>query len=262
MQTIAKLYGMPRSASTPKIIFAGNRPIALSCLKMLLQRGITPVALLVPNGTNAECTTEMRALLPGIPCLQGKAFRLKKNLKLLRSLAPDYLLSVHFPLIIPQTILDIARVGALNLHPAYLPWNRGWHTPSWAILEGTPYGATLHWIDAGMDTGPIALQKRVGILRNDTAHTLYQRALAAETEIFRKAIPLLKRNALPKKKQRGKGTTHRKSDLEMMRHIAPAMMSEQEISKRIRALSTNVIDEAAYVEVSGHRHLLRIEHAS
>ncbi|MCH7600390.1 MAG: hypothetical protein IH973_11595, partial [Myxococcales bacterium] len=41
--------------------------------------------------------------------------------------------------------------------------------PSWAILENTPYGATLHWVEEGMDTGDIALQREVSVLPSDTA---------------------------------------------------------------------------------------------
>jgi methionyl-tRNA formyltransferase len=245
--------------STLKIVFAGNRRIGLTCLNMLLKAGITPVMLFVPDGTHAECTKEMRKLLSGVPCMEGKEFRSKRCMDLLKKLCPDYLLSIHFPLILPQEILEIPTVGALNLHPAFLPWNRGWHTPSWAIMDGTPFGATLHWIDAGLDTGPIALQKRVAILPSDTAHELYQNALRAEEEVFRKAIPLLKKHCLLRKQQRGKGTAHKKADLEHMRCIDPKTMSEAEIDRRIRALTTNNPDEAAYFEANGHRHTLRIE---
>ena len=231
--------------STVRIAYAANRRIGLSCLRKLLAAGVRPVVLLVPEGDNAECTAEMEALLPDVPVLRGKAFSLPENLELLTSLKLDYLLSIHFPLILPKTILATASHGALNLHPAYLPWNRGWHTPSWAILEGTPYGATLHWIDEGLDTGPIALQKKVEVHADDTAHVLYQRALAAEGEIFAEAIPQLQTHSLPRVPQSGKGTSHAKADLEKMRKL-DASLSPEEKKLRIRALTTNNPGEAAY----------------
>ncbi len=243
----------------PSIIFAGNRQIGLTCLATLIRSGIQPVALLVPDGADAECTKEMEKLLPDAPCFRGKTFAESQNLKSLKKLGADYILSIHFPLIIPKAALKLARIGTLNLHPAYLPWNRGWHTPSWAIIDGTPFGATLHWIDEGLDTGPIALQKRIAVKPDDTAHMLYQRALKEEQKIFRRAIPLLKRHALPKVKQRGKGTAHRKSDLEAVRRIDLERMSASDIDRRVRGLTTNTIEEAAYIEDNGHRHLLRIE---
>jgi methionyl-tRNA formyltransferase len=152
---------------------------------------------------------------------------------------------VHFPHIIPSALLNIPSIGALNLHPAYLPWNRGWHTPTWAIYDQTPYGATLHWIDEGLDTGPIALQKRIDILDSDTADALYQRALAAEEELFAEAIPLLLEGTLPKIPQDGEGTSHKKKDIASLRELSNDMTSE-EIERRTRALTTNNSDEAAF----------------
>jgi len=204
-----------------------------------MKAGIRPVALLVPDGANAERTTEMKKLLKNVPTFSGKQFRTKRAVQTLRKLQPDYILSVHFPLIIPKEILAIPKKGTLNLHPAYLPWNRGWHTPSWAILEGTPYGATLHWVDDGIDTGPIALQKRVPVKKTDTADELYERALAAEVLVFKKALPLIKKHMLLKKKQKGKGTVHKKADLESVRELHPERMSNDEVQRKIRALTTN-----------------------
>lgn len=248
---------MPVRSATPKVIYAANRPIGLQCLRLLMKAGIRPVALLVPEGENAEKTAEMKKLLKNVPVFSGKQFREKRAEKTLRRLEPDYILSVHFPLIIPKEILRIPTNGTLNLHPAYLPWNRGWHTPTWAIIDGTPYGATLHWVDDGIDTGPIALQKRIRVKKTETADELYQRALAAEVAVFKKALPLLKKNKLPKKKQRGKGTVHKKAELESVRELHPERMTNDEVQKRIRALTTNNPEESAYLEIDGERFLIR-----
>lgn len=223
--------------STISIVYAANRLIGVDCLKMLLQAGLKPSTLLLPeNGSHNE---ELLALLPDIPTSIGKTI----DTTLVNN--SDYLISVHFPHIIPQEIIDLPRIGALNLHPAYLPWNRGWHTPTWAIYDGTPYGATLHWIDQGLDTGPIALQKEINVLKDDTADALYQRALAAELEVFTEAIPLIKTNALPRIPQVGAGTSHLKKDIESIRELSKSMTPE-EIDRRTRALTTNNPEEAPY----------------
>ncbi|NOS67633.1 MAG: hypothetical protein HOO67_04695, partial [Candidatus Peribacteraceae bacterium] len=159
---------MTKTPSTPpRIVYAANRRIGAECLRMLVDAGITPVALMIPNGPEAEATDDMRKLLPTVPVFLGKD-GVKEAIQKLPALAPQYLLSVHFPLILPPEILAVPSAGTLNLHPAFLPWNRGWHTPSWAILDGTPYGATLHWIDSGVDTGPIALQRQIEIQPTET----------------------------------------------------------------------------------------------
>ena len=242
------------------IAYAANRPIGLSCLKLLMDTGIMPKVLLLPEESVAECAIEMEELATGVPVLRGKTLGGKEGLKLLKSLDLDYVISVHFPHIFPKELLELPLIGVLNLHPAYLPWNRGWHTPSWAILDGTPFGGTLHWVDGGMDTGDIALQKKVEILETDTAHTLYQRALASEIDIFRDAIPMLLKNELPKVPQKKAGSSHKKTDLASIQclnnHEDKSIL---EVVKIIRALTTSKPEEAAYFEKNGKTYSIRAE---
>jgi methionyl-tRNA formyltransferase len=240
----------------PRIAYAANRALGEECLHLLRAAGVQPEVLLLP--ADADHGEAMQSLLPGVPVLEGKAFSSGEGMALLRSLQLDYLLSIHFPLILPAAVRTLPRIGTLNLHPAYLPFNRGWHTPSWAILDGTPFGATLHWMDDGIDTGDIALQKQVEVHPDDTAHSLYQRALQAEAELFRDAIPLLLRHKLPRIPQTGTGTSHKKADLEAMRKIDPTGMSDAEMLRRVRALTTNRPEEAAYIEMDGKKHALCI----
>jgi methionyl-tRNA formyltransferase len=226
----------------------------------LLEFDCKPHALLVADGARADYAEEMRRLVPDVPVLRGKEFRLPSGIDLLRSLDLDYFLSVHFPYIITQEVLDIPRIGTLNLHPAYLPYNRGWHTPSWAILEGTPYGATLHWVDEGIDTGDIALQRRIHVLPDDTAHTLYQRVLVLEEQLLCEALPLLAARSVPRITQEPGGTAHIKQDLQSMQSLDPTTRIEVgEFLKLLRALTTSDWNEAAYFDVDGFRFRVRVE---
>jgi methionyl-tRNA formyltransferase len=223
--------------STISICYAANRQIGVDCLKLLLEADISPTALLLPE--NGSHNTQLQDLLPEIPVSIGRKIAPEKVA------GSDYLISVHFPHIIPQEIIDLPKIGTLNLHPAYLPWNRGWHTPTWAIMDGTPYGATLHWIDEGVDTGPIALQQKIEVQDTDTANELYQRALAVEIAVFAEAIPMIKEGVLPQIPQEGEGTSHTKKDIQSIRELSHTMSTE-ELDRRTRALTTNNPDEAAY----------------
>ena len=80
----------------------------------------------------------------------------------------DLLVSVHWRTIFRPEDLIRFHWNAVNLHNSYLPWNRGSDACSWAIATGTPHGATLHYIDEGVDTGPIIYQEREEILPDDT----------------------------------------------------------------------------------------------
>src|SRR5439155_202691 len=132
------------------------------------------------------------------------------------------------------------------------PYNRGWHTPSWTIIDGTPAGATLHWIDAGVDSGDCALQRRVSVAPEDTAHSLYQRLLADELTLLTEALPRIKANTLPRQRAADAGTVHRKSDLAAAQRLdLDAPTTARRLIDLLRGLTTNAADEAAYFERGG-----------
>lgn len=236
----------------PKLALAANKSIGVRALDVLLSSGWKPAALLVASGRIAERAEELCGRLPGVPVLRGKAFREAEGIASLSSLALDYLLSVHFPYVVPVHVLRLPRMGTLNLHPAYLPYNRGWHTPSWAIYDKTPYGATLHWMDEGIDTGPIALQRQLAVRPEDTAHTLYERVLQLEESLLQEAIPMMASRELPRRDQSGGGTEHRKDDLKAIQWIsADDTVRVGDLLDRMRALSTNDRSEALRYTMDG-----------
>jgi|LFRM01.1.fsa_nt_gb methionyl-tRNA formyltransferase len=242
-----------------RIVYAANREIGIHALEILIKHGIIPVILLVSNSDYYEGRMVSK-YLKGVPMICGKDFRKPEVVKLIDDMSIDYIVSVHFPYIIPPEILSIPRVGTLNLHPAYLPYNRGWNTPTWAILDQTPYGATLHWVDEGIDSGDIALQKKLEILPEDTAHSLYQRVLALELEVFSEAIPLLLRDELPRIPQNEHGTSYRKADLSRIQKLElDESYTVREVINKLRALTTNNINEAAYFEADGIRYFVTVE---
>jgi methionyl-tRNA formyltransferase len=245
-----------------RFAFAGDREVAVRCLAFLVESDARPEALLVSSPDRATHSEELQAISGLGPdrVLTGKEFREPQGVDLLRSLHLDYVIGVHFPYIVPEAVLSLPRLGVVNLHPAYLPYNRGWHTPSWALLDGTPIGATLHFMDSGVDTGDIVAQTRLEVLPEDTAHTLYQRVLDLEVELFEEAWPLLTSGNPPRTPQApDEGTRHDRADLgaDTVRRIdlnGPAL----DALRTLRALTTNDLSEAAYFEVEGRRYLVQI----
>lgn len=248
-----------------RVAFAGDRDVSVWVLEYLLGQGVKPLALCVPSDGRATHAAHLIALCPHLPpemILKGAHFRHPAGLQALRNLDLDYLIAVHFPYAVPETVLSIPRVGVLNLHPGYLPYNRGWHTPSWALLEGTPIGATLHFMDAGIDTGDIVHQRPLLPTPGDTANTLYQRIKKLELETFQEAWPRVAAGAFQRRAQEpAAGTTHRRKDLsdpDLQRLDLAAQVSADELIRKLRALTTNRVDEAAYYEVDGRRYHLQV----
>ncbi|MCI5211073.1 MAG: hypothetical protein D3910_20315, partial [Candidatus Electrothrix sp. ATG2] len=191
--------------STVNIAYAGDRQLSVDILNFLHQNDISVSALVVSKGKKASHAEELISLcdyLPSDLILEGKKFREKQGIALLSALDLDYIIGIHFPYIVPKNVLTLPKYGVINLHPAFLPFNRGWHTASWAIIDGTPYGATLHLMDEGVDTGDILHQKEVKVCIDDTAHTLYQKVLKAEYEVFIEYWPNIATRKIHRKKQK------------------------------------------------------------
>jgi len=250
----------------PKIIFAGNRIIAVQILELLISEGMNPLALLLPTQKKGSHNQEMKDLseyLESDRILYGNEFRQAKGIELLSKLRPDYILCIHFPYIIPAEVLSIPRIGVLNLHPAFLPFNRGWHTPSWAILTGSPIGGTLHFMDEDIDTGDIVHQKEVEVLPTDTANSLYKRILETEYQVFKEALPSLIHRSYKRISQKNmKGSIHKKEDLltGFMRKLdLDQEIRLDELLTILKALTTNRVDESAFFEMDGKRYYLQVK---
>src|ERR1051325_3465201 len=197
-----------------RLVYAANPSTGVRGLALLRRAGVEPIALLLPSGAATSHNAELRAAVgSAVPVLEGTVFKEPEGLSRPAALAPDYILSVHYPYLFTRSVLDIPKLGTLNLHPAFLPYNRGWHTPSWAIIDGTPIGATLHWVDEGVDSGDVAMQSEVKIPPDDTAHSLYQRLVQVELELLEAAIGPLKAGTLPRRPQVSSGSSHRRGSV-------------------------------------------------
>jgi UDP-4-amino-4-deoxy-L-arabinose formyltransferase/UDP-glucuronic acid dehydrogenase (UDP-4-keto-hexauronic acid decarboxylating) len=85
----------------------------------------------------------------------------------------DLLLNVHSLFIAHTAVVAAPRLGSFNVHPGPLPAYAGLNAPSWAIYHGErAHAVTIHWMDAGIDTGPIAYQAPLTITERDTGYTL------------------------------------------------------------------------------------------
>lgn len=248
-----------------KYAFAGDRDIAVQVLQFLLAQGHRPAALILSEPGQASHAKELIGLVPGLSdeaIIAGKDVSTSRTVELLRRLELDFIFGIHFPHLISVDILRIPRHGFINLHPAFLPYNRGWHTPSWAILDRTPYGATLHVMSEILDAGDIIHQKLLPIRPEDTADTLYARVKALELEVFMEAWPLLSTGIHTRRVQQpGMGTSHRKKDLSN-ESIARILLEEPTTAgaliDRLRALTTSHLEEAAWFEKNGRRYRIQV----
>jgi len=248
-----------------RIAFAGDRWIAVEVLRYILSKGVSPEALILPASSVASHSPALRSLCPQLPeqrVFTGKSVTTPHALAELRGLHLDYLISVHYPTLFPQAVLDVASVAPLNLLPAYLPFSRCWHKAAWAMLNRTPYGATLHVMTSRPDAGDIVHQRELEILPEDTAHTAYSRAVQLELVVFQEAWTSLCARAFRRTPQDEKvATSHRASDIREtgVQLLEPnAHMVAGDVLNRLRALTTNRTEEAAYFVEAGCRYRVQV----
>lgn len=121
---------------------------------------------------------------------------------LIQSSQPDLIFSFYYRHLIPEPILQIAPLGAYNLHGSLLPAFRGRVPVNWAIIEGMDRtGATLHAMTAKADQGDIIIQEEIPIGPNDTAHTVFERLALISPQMLAKILPALCQGRAPRTPQ-------------------------------------------------------------
>lgn len=163
------------------LAFAGTPRFAVPTLEALISNGFD-VRLAItqpdrPSGRGLELSAspvKQSALKHGVPVTQPDKIKNNESFRAqLEAIAPDAIVVVGYGRIIPQWMIDLPRLGNLNLHASLLPKYRGAAPIQWAIAQGeTVTGVTTMRIDAGLDTGDILLQRELAIGPDETAGTI------------------------------------------------------------------------------------------
>jgi methionyl-tRNA formyltransferase len=95
-------------------------------------------------------------------------------------------LLLWWPEILTEAELSIAQCGFVNIHPSLLPFGRGSNPNFWAIIEGTPFGASIHEVTLSLDGGPIVDQVEIPVSWTDTGESLYRAATKECVELFKR----------------------------------------------------------------------------
>jgi methionyl-tRNA formyltransferase len=128
----------------------------------------------------------------GLPVLQPQNANASDFLAAVTSLAPDLNLSISYNQILRPPILSAARLGCVNVHAGKLPFYRGRNVINWAIINGeTEIGLTTHFMDAGIDTGDIILQRTLPIHWTDTYGDVLSRVVETVPDLVLESIDLI-----------------------------------------------------------------------
>ncbi|HTD66431.1 MAG TPA: methionyl-tRNA formyltransferase, partial [Candidatus Limnocylindria bacterium] len=181
-----------------RLIFMGTPPLAATVLEALLTDEQFKIIAVVtqpdqPKGRDLKLqpsAVKQLALKNNLPILQPERARDEAFVAQVRELAPELIVVAAYGQILPQALLDVPRLGCLNVHTSLLPKYRGAAPIQWAILNGdTETGVTIMKMDAGLDTGAIVSEERTPIIAEDDAQTLHDRLAQMGGALLTRTIP-------------------------------------------------------------------------
>ncbi len=166
-----------------RVVFMGTPDIAATCLKELISRKFDLIGVYTKpdmpknRGMKLEMSDVKKvALEAGLPVYQPTTFKEDAVVEELRALKPDVIAVVAYGKILPQRVLDIPRLGCVNIHASVLPQLRGSGPVQWAILNGLEEtGVTAMYMAAEMDAGDIIEIRKTPIEPYENAQSLLDR---------------------------------------------------------------------------------------
>jgi len=200
-----------------KVVFMGSGDISVPTLQWLTSApGIELVGVVTqpdrPAGRGLQVVpsaVKQLAVSRGIPIMQPTRVRMPEAVEQIAALQPDVLVVMAYGQILPQQLLDVPPLGALNLHASLLPRHRGAAPVHAAILAGdSTSGVTVMWMDAGLDTGDVLLLKECAIASAETAGTLHDKIAALAPAALAEAMSLIGEGHAPRVKQENSLATY------------------------------------------------------
>ena len=144
---------------------------------------------------------------------RGKTVWLNKKINVEIVKIFDWVISYGYRHILKNEILENSKNKIINLHISFLPYNRGADPNYWSFKENSPKGVSIHYIDNGIDTGPILVQKECSFNNSHTLKTSYILLKETVENLFYDNFDDIINGKILAKPQKGKGSIHYKKDL-------------------------------------------------
>ncbi|MFC4820162.1 methionyl-tRNA formyltransferase [Dokdonella ginsengisoli] len=202
---------------TLRLVFAGTPDFAVPSLRACLASGADVVAVYTqpdrPAGRGrklAPSPVKQAAQAAGVAVEQPETLRDAAARAQLAAHAPDLIVVVAYGLILPKSVLALPRLGCWNVHASRLPRWRGAAPIQRAILAGdAETGVDLMQMEAGLDTGPVLLERRTPIADDDTGGTLHDRLAELGADVLAEGLArVLRGEALAATPQPQEGVTY------------------------------------------------------
>ncbi len=193
-----------------KAVFMGTPDFAVPTLQKMIDMGIEVTAVVTqPDKAKGRgkkviySPVKECALAHDLPVYQPVRIRKEPEfIQTLRDMQPDVIVVVAFGQILPKEILDIPRLGCVNVHASLLPKFRGAAPIQWSIIDGEEVtGVTTMLMDAGLDTGDMLLKTEIPMDPKETGGSLHDKLAAVGGELLEKTLIGLEAGTIVPEKQ-------------------------------------------------------------
>lgn len=199
------------------IVFMGTPDFAIPTLDLLCKNGHNVMAVFTqtdkPKGRGMKLTpspVKEYALSANIPVYQPDSLKRETEIytPILQELSPDCIVVVAYGKLLPPEVLNIPKLGCVNVHGSLLPKYRGAAPIQWTVLNGDEYGGVTTMLMAeGMDTGDMLLKEAVKVGENETSAEYYDRLSFVGADLLIKTLDLLEKcEIIPEKQNEAEAT--------------------------------------------------------
>ena len=169
------------------VVFAYSS-VGYECLSVLLKRGVN-VTLVYTHEDDPGETQWFESVYNLAVKNNLKVLTSEPDVETVKAAKPDVIFSFYYRAMIDMKILELAPLGAFNMHGSLLPKYRGRACVNWAVLNGeTEAGVTLHHMTARADQGNIVDQQAVSIEPDETAHEVFEKIIPASAKVIDRSL--------------------------------------------------------------------------
>jgi len=195
-----------------KIVVVTYYNVGVAILRELLKKGEKIAAVVAwpeKEPLPLEYSVIKTAFQNYLPLYCPKNINSPAFIQILKDLKPDLILSAYYPKLFCKEILDIPKLGCVNIHDSLLPRYRGQTPLNWAIANGDKQtGLTMHYLAPGMDNGDIISQEKIDISPEDTVFTLNEKLAPLAAKLVRENLDLIKEGKAPRIQQEEEKATY------------------------------------------------------
>lgn len=238
-----------------RVVYMGTPDFAVNTLEAVVEAG-HEVALVVTQPDRAKgrgkkiiySPVKQAAMKLDLPVVQPEKIRNDDFIKHLNMIAPDVIVVVAFGQFLPESILNIPRLGCINVHASLLPEYRGAAPIQWAVIDGLEKtGVTTMYMDKGMDTGDIICQSVIQLVKEETGGSLFDKLAVEGAKLLITTLEQLENGTATRTKQDDSKSSYAKMLSKDMGNL-DFSKSASELERLIRGLNPW---PSAYTKING-----------